>query len=125
MKNVMEDLVIGMIWLVCVLAGAALLVDLFSVQCSEVNFNKGDNMNKCLILLVSLLVVGCGTATDSPAVGGSGGGGGGGGAYCSVGYCYSYLEQVCCPKSAPYACNNACYTYSGGGGCSSYKTQCY
>ena len=45
--------------------------------------------------------------------------------YCSTGFCYSYLEQICCAKSSPYACKGGCYTYSGGGGCSSYRTQCY
>ncbi len=44
---------------------------------------------------------------------------------CNTGYCYSYLEGVCCPRSSPYACNGSCYAYSGGGGCSSYKTQCF
>lgn len=45
--------------------------------------------------------------------------------WCNTGWCYSHLEAVCCPRSAPYACGGACYTYSGGGGCSSYETQCY
>ncbi len=44
---------------------------------------------------------------------------------CNTGYCYSYLEGICCPSNAPYACNGSCYSYSGGGGCSSYKTQCF
>jgi hypothetical protein len=47
------------------------------------------------------------------------------GQLCNTGDCYSYLEGICCPRSAPYACNGSCYTYSGGGGCSSYKTTCY
>jgi hypothetical protein len=45
--------------------------------------------------------------------------------YCSTGYCYSYLWDICCARSAPYACNGACYTYSGGGGCTDYKSTCY
>jgi hypothetical protein len=57
----------------------------------------------------------------------SGGGGGSGSTtqYCNAGYCYSFIEGICCPSSAPYACHGSCYTYSGGGGCSSYRTQCY
>lgn len=45
--------------------------------------------------------------------------------YCSTGFCYSYLEQICCHRSYPYACNGKCYSYSGGGGCTNYKTTCY
>jgi len=76
-----------------------------------------------LFFLLGNTPAGCGDDT-----GGGGGGGGsptGGGAYCNTGYCYSYLEQVCCPRNAPYACHGQCYTYSGGGGCSSYRTTCY
>lgn len=75
------------------------------------------------IVLTIVMLTSCGL-TDNGG-GTSGGGGGGGGAYCSTGYCYSYLEAVCCPRSAPYACGGSCYTYSGGGGCSSYRTTCY
>jgi hypothetical protein len=84
-------------------------------------------ISKMLGLVVGLcLLAGCGyLGSDSGGGGGSSGSGGGSSQYCDTGYCYSYLEQVCCPRSAPYACGGSCYTYSGGGRCSSYKTQCY
>ena len=69
----------------------------------------------------------CSTPNDGIYCCSGGGGGGGGGttAYCSTGFCYSYLERICCPRSAPYACHGSCYTYSGGGGCADYRTTCY
>jgi hypothetical protein len=75
---------------------------------------------KVFILLSVFILTGCGQQLAATSSGGTSGG-----AYCNVGQCYSYLEDVCCPNTAPYACNGGCYTYSGGGGCSSYKTQCY
>ncbi len=85
-------------------------------------------LKKILIAVGALALManadtGCGPySSDS---GGSSSGGGGSSAYCNTGYCYSYLEGVCCPRSSQYACNGQCYSYSGGGGCSSYKTTCY
>ena len=69
---------------------------------------------------MSVMVMGCGTQESA-----SGAASTSSGAHCNVGWCYSFLESVCCPNTAPYACSGACYSYSGGGGCSSYKTQCY
>lgn len=82
----------------------------------------GSNMKRWMWVAGALLMSGClpmdgGTGSTNNSSGSS--------QYCNTGYCYSYLEGVCCPKSAPYACNGSCYNYSGGGGCSSYKTTCY
>lgn len=79
-------------------------------------------------MLFILLSFSCGLPDDND----SGNGGGGGGntpntprQYCYTGYCYSYLEGICCPRSHQYACKGYCYNYSGGGGCYNYKTTCY
>lgn len=77
-------------------------------------------MKYVMMIVVSLVVMGCGVAPGATAAGSTTAG-----AYCNPGYCYSYLLNYCCASSAPYACGESCYTYSGGGGCSSYKTQCY
>lgn len=72
-----------------------------------------------------------GTTCGSSTSGGSGtsSSGSSSAAYCSTGYCYSYLEQVCCPRSSPYACKSRCYSSSSAamsaGGCTSFKTTCY
>jgi hypothetical protein len=84
------------------------------------------NLVGVVLLALSLTAFdggGCAPTSDSGSTSGSGGGGST--QYCNTGYCYSYLEQVCCPRSAPYACNAQCWNYSGGGGCTSYKTTCY
>lgn len=79
---------------------------------------KGNDMRK--VLLLASFLVSCGGPVASPGTASVSSG-----AHCNSGYCYSYLLEVCCPASAPYACGNGCYTYSGGGGCSAYETQCY
>lgn len=81
-------------------------------------------MKNVIYFIIFLALVSC-SSNDEYKNSSTGGSGSSGGAYCYTGYCYSYLEGVCCPRSAPYACNGYCYTYSGGGGCSSYKTTCY
>ena len=73
------------------------------------------------LIVLSLLIVGCGQQYDNGPAGVTVTGT----QKCATGECYSYLLNDCCPDTAPYACGNGCYTYSGGGGCSSYKTQCY
>jgi hypothetical protein len=83
-----------------------------------------DDVRK-LLLLASLALAGTGCLPVDSGGGGGGNDSTGGSNYCNTGYCYSYLEGVCCPRSSPYACNGSCYSYSGGGGCTSYKTTCY
>ena len=76
------------------------------------------------LMVLSLVLVGCGQQYDTGPAGVSVTGT----AYCSTGQCYSYLEDVCCPRSAPYACNGGCYSTLSAGesaGCVNYKTTCY
>jgi hypothetical protein len=79
-----------------------------------------------LLILVSVpFFLSCTPGDSSPTGPTAGGSGSGGGNLCSTGYCYSYVWGDCCPRSAPYDCNHKCYTYTGGGGCTDYKTTCY
>lgn len=58
----------------------------------------------------------------------TGGGGGTTTAYCKPGYCWSYREEICCPKGSPYACKGACYSTSNSAltaGCTDHKYTCY
>jgi len=55
---------------------------------------------------------GCSTPTGGVycCSGGSGGGGGNDGTnMCPLGYCWT-IENICCPKGAPYPCKGYCYT---------------
>lgn len=73
-------------------------------------------------LILALILIGCAREPETTKTSSNTGLGNN---YCSTGYCYSYLEAICCPRSAQYACNGKCYTYSGGGSCTNYKTTCY